>query len=194
MPARVLLLGGIGSGKSTAGDWFASQGAVVIRADDVARDVLAPGTDATRTVLALWPEVDQGDGTISRTALGRIVFADPAELSALESIVHPQTRLVLRDELAAHPDDVVIVEMALLRDWFDESWTRIVVDAPDDVRVARTIRREPAMSEADVRTVMARQATREQWLVAADYVLDNSGSIGDLHGDCRVVWNTLTAA
>jgi dephospho-CoA kinase len=193
VPARVLILGGIGSGKSTVSAWFGAHGAHVISADAVARAVLAPETDATATVLAMWPESDAGDGTISREALGRIVFADRAELAALESIVHPETRIAIRDEVAAHPDEVVMVEMPLLRDWFDESWFRVLVDAPDELRVARTLEREPAMTDAGVRQVMSSQAGRAEWLAIADFVIDNSGDRVRLEQECATVWEWLSA-
>jgi dephospho-CoA kinase len=194
VPARVLLLGGIGSGKSTAADWFAAHGAHVISADDVARTVLAPGTEASATVLAMWPAADAGDGTVARETLGRIVFADPAELAALESIVHPATRAAIREEVADHPDDLVMVEMALLRDWYDDSWLRVVVDAPDDLRIARTIERESAMTADDVRQIMGRQAMRAEWLAVADFVIDNSGDRAALESQCETVWEWLGAA
>jgi len=194
VPARALLLGGIGSGKSTAAAWFGSQGAFVISADLVARDVLAPGTHGESTVLAMWPEAASASGGIDRTALGRIVFADPAELAALESIVHPETRIAIRDAVDAHPDHLVVVEMALLREWFDDSWLRIVVDAPDDLRIARTLEREPVMTESDVRQIMGRQPTRSQWLAAADFVIDNSGDRNALESQCATVWEWLNAS
>lgn len=193
MAARVLLLGGIGSGKSTAAAWFRSHGALVINADLVARQVIAPGTDGETTVLAMWPEVRSEDGTIDRLALFRAVFEDPAELAALESITHPATRAAIREEVAAHPDDIVFVEMALLRDWFDESWIRIVVDAPEETRVERAVGRQSALTEADVRLAMSRQATREEFLLAADFVLDNSGTPQDLESECERVWSSIPA-
>lgn len=154
--------------------------------------MLDPGTDATRAVLKLWPGVGE-DGVIDRTALGRIVFADPAELAALEAIVHPATREALRREIAGHPDEVVVVEMPLLRDWFDEGWVRVVVDAPDDVRVARVLERGSSMTESDVRRVIERQPTRAEFLLASNFAIDNRGGLEDLHEQCELVWRRITA-
>lgn len=189
MPPRILILGGIGSGKSTASSWFAARGAIVISSDDVARAVLGAGSEAARQVLDRWPDVGT-DGVIDRDALGRIVFADPEELAALEAIVHPETRRDILGEVERHPDTTVVVEMPILRDWFDD-WVKVVVDAPEEVRVARVIERGGRMTAADVRQVMARQPTRPEWLIAADYVLDNSGDIAYLHEQCDVLWGRL---
>lgn len=186
---RILILGGIGSGKSTASAWFAEQGAVVISSDDIARRILEPGADATRRVLDLWPGVGD-DGVVDRARLGRIVFADPAELAALEAIVHPATRRALLAAVDRHSDRPVVVEMPILRDWLDD-WVSVVVDAPDEIRLRRVLERG-GMTRDDVRHVMARQPTRAEWLAAADFVLDNSRDIPALHRQCGVLWERLT--
>jgi dephospho-CoA kinase len=166
---------------------LAERGAVVISADEVARHVLDPGTDASVTVLALWPGAGS-DGVVDRARLGRIVFSDPAELAALETITHPATRSLIVSQVASHPDETVVVEIPLLRDWFDDEWVRVVVDAPDAVRVQRVLDRDSDLSADDVRTIMARQATRQQWLMAADYVLDNGGGLAELDRQAARVW------
>lgn len=94
MTVRIGLTGPIGCGKSTVARWLAAEpGIVVIDADLVARDVLAPGTPETAAVLERFgPAVRAEDGSLDRAALGRIVFADPAALAALEAVVHPGVR------------------------------------------------------------------------------------------------------
>lgn len=190
MPPRILLLGGIGSGKSTAAAWFSDHGAVVLSSDLVARGVLDPGTDATRQVLARWPSVGD-DGEIDRAALGRVVFGDPSALAELESIVHPATRAGLQAEIGRYPDRAVVVEMPILRDWLGRGWVRVVVDAPDEVRVQRAIERDPSTTQDDVRRVMGHQPTRGEWLAAADYVVDNAGDETSMTQDCARVWERL---
>jgi dephospho-CoA kinase len=187
MAIRAVICGGIGSGKSTAAARFQSYGATILHADDVARDVLADGTEQAAAVAVRWPEVI-ADGLIDRTALGAIVFADVEELTALESIVHPATeaRLV---EMAASIAGALLVEMPILRDWF-EAWTRIVVDAPDELRLRRAMDRS-GIDEAVIRNIMERQPTRGEWLEAADVVIDNSGDLDHLDGECRRVWGLL---
>ncbi len=187
MTIRAVVCGGIGSGKSTAAARFASYGATILHADDVARGVLADGTEQAEAVAARWPEVVVG-GTIDRTALGAIVFGDSDELSALESIVHPATETALL-ETAARVDGPLLVEMPILRDWF-VGWTRVVVDAPDEVRMSRAMERS-GLEEAVVRNIMDRQPTRAEWLAVADEVIDNSGDLGQLEEECRRVWGLL---
>ena len=193
MPPYILLLGGIGSGKTLAGEFLGRLGAFVISADLVARDVRAPGTEATAQVLDLWPEAGSA-GVVERGRLGRIVFSDPAALARLESITHPETRRRILDLVARHPDETVVVEMPILRDWFDEGWRRVVVDAPDELRVARALERAGDMTESDVREIMARQPTRAEWLLAADFVLDNSGTPRELERACERLWERVHSA
>lgn len=192
MPARILLLGGIGSGKTLVASILGDLGAFVIAADEIGHEVLAPGTAATQAVLAMWPEVGI-DGAIDRTRLGRLVFADQAELSALETITHPAIRRRIADEAAAHPDDVVLVEMPILRDWFDDSWIRLVVDAPRGTRIERTLERDGGrMTRPDVEQIIERQPTRSALLECADFVLDNSGDAESLEDQCAELWERVT--
>lgn len=192
MPARLLIVGGIGSGKSTVASWFETHGVVVLSADDAARRVLDPGTPETQAVLERWPGVER-DGAIDRGALGRIVFADLEALEALEAIVHPATRRRLLGEISDHSTDHLAVEMPIVRDWFGHEWVTIVVDAPDDLRVARVMARG-AMTEGEVRSVIARQPTREEWLLAADFVIDNRGPLDALEDQCTEIWERLPAS
>lgn len=190
---RAFLGGGIGSGKSTAGHLLRDLGAVVVEADRHGREVLAPGTPETRQVAHRWPGVVSDDGIVDRTALGRIVFADPDELTDLEAITRPGIRQRVLAEVAEHPDRTVLVELPVLRPIIDEDWPWVVVDAPDDLRVARTLARSPHLTEAEVRAVMARQPARGAWLAAATWVIDNGGDRAHLEAECRRVWQALHA-
>jgi dephospho-CoA kinase len=189
--ARYYLSGGIGAGKSAAGAILSTLGAVVLNGDDAGRDVLSPGTAETAAVLQRWPQVTAARGAIDRRALGAIVFADPAQLAELEAVTAPGITARLRTMVDAHPDEIVLVEVPVLRDLAEQGWPRVVVDAPDDVRLARAIARG-AMSEEVVRGVMAVQPSRAEWLAAADWVIDNSGDRDHLAGQCRRVWSELT--
>jgi dephospho-CoA kinase len=189
VPVRLVLSGGIGSGKSTAAAIFAQFGATVFSADEFARRVLDVETAASAAVLYKWPQVGDA-GVIDRTKLGRLVFADPEQLAALEAITHPPTRDALHDAVAAVPQSDVIVEMPILRDWF-EDWTVVVVDAPDELRVERTLGRRDRFDESEIRAVMARQPSRAEWLLAADLVIDNRGSPAELTEQCRRVWERV---
>jgi len=189
-PRRILLGGGIGSGKSSAAAWFRERGATLLDTDGAAREVLTPGTPQTADVLARWPEVESSPGTIDRRALGRLVFADPEKIEALEAIVHPAVRRMLAEASAAAGDALLIVEIPILRDLAGEGWPWIVVDAPVDVRVERAVRRGP-MSEEEVLHVVDRQASRGEWLAAASWVIDNSRDGDHLAGECASVWDHI---
>ncbi len=190
MAARVILSGGIGSGKSTAANFLSDFGAVVFSSDEFARRVLSPGTEATRLVLERWPEVAD-DGVIDRARLGRLVFSDAGRLAELEQIVHPYTRRSLAEAIDRVPAADIVVEMPILRDWF-ENWTVVVVDADDALRLTRAAARPDQMAEDDIRAVMERQPRRAEWLLAADFVIDNGGDMADLEIECRRVWDRVT--
>ncbi len=187
---RFLLGGGIGSGKSTAAEWFSGAGATLIDTDALARDLLAPGTPQTAAVLARWPEVEGAPGIIDRRALGRIVFGDAEQIAELEAVVHPGVRSAVLSESRRAGDGTLIVEIPILRDLPGEGWPWIVVDAPVEVRVARAVARGP-MTEPEVRQVLDRQATRGEWLAAAAWVIDNSGDDQDLERECALVWERI---
>ncbi len=190
------LTGGIGSGKSTAAHLLAERGAVVVDADAIAREVIAPDGPAYRPVLERFgPGVVRGDGTIDRAALARIVFADPASLTDLNALVHPAVGDVVEARLAdeAGGDRVVILDVPLLVET-DRARARcaavIVVDCPEDVAVRRLVEHR-RMVEADVRSRMAAQATREQRLAMADFVIDNSGSRVHLAAEVERCWDWI---
>ncbi len=171
-----MVSGGIGVGKSAVGDALARRGVTVIDADHVGHEVLAPGSPAADEVGRRWPEVVDA-GVVDRRALGRVVFADAEALEALESITHG----AIRDEIGRRIEGVaglVAVEIPLLRDLMGDGWLRVVVDAPEEVRIERLRRRGLDNDEIEAR--MASQPSRAEWLAAADLVIDNSGELADL--------------
>lgn len=187
---RAVLGGGIGSGKSAAAAVFVRLGAKVISADEASRSVLAPGEPAVAAVAERWPEVVSADGVVDRWALARIVFDDPAELRRLEQITHPVIVARMAGLVAASAGErVVIVEIPLPGEWLGAGWTRLVVDAPDEVRVRRLVER--GMAPEEIRRRMSVQPSREQWLEAADHVIDNGGDRDRLESECRRVWAEL---
>ncbi len=194
---RVALTGGIGSGKSEVERLLATRGAVVVDADRLAREVVEPGTPGLAAVVAEFgaERVLAPDGALDRAAVARIVFTDAAERRRLEAVVHPLVGARAAEIVAAAPEGAVVVysvpllvENALAGD-FD---VVVVVDAPDDVRLDRLVRVR-GMSEVDARARMAAQAGREQRLAAADRVIDNSGTLGDLAAGVDALWAALSA-
>lgn len=191
---RVGLTGGVASGKSSVSSILRELGAVVIDADQLAREVVAKGTPGLeRVVEAFGPEVLTADGDLDRPKVGSIVFADEDQRRVLESIVHPLVfdRIVALEE-AASEADVVVHDIPLLAesgraDTFDAV---IVVDAPAEVQIERMVRdRGWTGEEAEAR--IAAQAGREDRRAIATYVIDNTGTLEELEARVRQVWEEL---
>jgi dephospho-CoA kinase len=180
---RWLITGGIGSGKSAVRGLLAERGIRTIDADAVGHLVLAE--EALGPVSERWPDV-VFEGQIDRKSLARIVFANPAELRALEEITHPLIFGRIRDDLEGFRG-VAAVEMPLLD--ADLGWPRMVVDARDDVRLQRAMGR--GMSEAEVRERMAAQPSRARWLAGAALVVPNHGGPDDLAQTVRALVESL---
>ena len=191
---RVGLTGGIGSGKSEVSRRLAAHGAVVIDADLLAREVVAPGTDGLAEVVrAFGPEVLSADGSLDRPALGARVFGDDEARRRLERIIHPRVRARAHElEAAADPDAVVVHDIPLLVETgqHDDFDVLVVVDAPDDVRVQR-LASARGMSADEARSRIAAQATREDRLAAADHVVSNDDSLATLDASVARLWDLL---
>jgi dephospho-CoA kinase len=175
---RIGLTGGIGSGKSTVASLLAARGAVIVDADLIAREVLAPGTPGlTAVVQAFGDRVLGPDGVLDRPALAAIVFADPEQRALLDAVVHPLVRHRTAELVAAAPTDSVVVnDVPLLVETGQASSYDVVlvVEAAPEIRVARLVGR--GLTEEDARARIAAQATDEQRRAVADVVLDNSGT------------------
>ncbi|MEE1785029.1 dephospho-CoA kinase [Streptomyces sp. SP17BM10] len=191
---KIGLTGGIGAGKSEVSRLLAAHGAVIVDSDVIAREVVAPGTAGLAAVVAEFgPAVLRPDGSLDRPALGAIVFGAPDRLQALNAIVHPLVRARSAElEAAAAPDAVVVHDVPLLAEnglgpLYD---LVVVVDAADDVRVARLVELR-GMTEDEARARMAAQATREERLAIADVVIDNSGPLEELPARVAEVWARL---
>ncbi|MFK4104814.1 dephospho-CoA kinase [Streptomyces sp. NPDC019531] len=191
---KVGLTGGIGAGKSEVSRLLVEHGAVLIDADRIAREVVAPGTPGLAAVVqAFGEEVLAADGGLDRPKLGSIVFADPDKLAVLNSIVHPLVGARSRElESAATEDDVVIHDVPLLVEnalaaLYD---LVVVVDASPETQLDRLVRLR-GMTEQDARARMAAQATREKRLEIADVVIDNDVPLEELRKRVRDVWADL---
>ncbi|WP_371659197.1 dephospho-CoA kinase [Streptomyces sp. NBC_00280] len=188
------LTGGIGAGKSEVSRLLVARGAVLIDADRIAREVVAPGTEGLAAVVdAFGTEVLAEDGGLDRPKLGSIVFADPAKLAVLNSIVHPLVGLRSRAlEAAAADDAVVIHDVPLLAENGLKSLYDlvIVVDASPGTQFDRLVRLR-GMTEDDARARMAAQATREKRLEIADVVIDNDVPLEELERRVTDVWADL---
>ncbi|MDH3606769.1 MAG: dephospho-CoA kinase [Acidimicrobiia bacterium] len=178
---RLILSGGIGSGKSAVGGLLSARGIPVIHADMIGHAVLEPEGEAFHPVSAWWPEV-LVDGVIDRAKLAQIVFSDPKALEELESMTHPAIAARVLNLVEAHADaELVVVELPLLLPLLGEGWIRVVVDAPQETRRRRLAER--GMGESDIDGRMAAQPTGEEWRAVADHVIDNSGTLAELEAE-----------
>jgi dephospho-CoA kinase len=191
---KVGLTGGIGAGKSEVSRLLVAHGAVLIDADRIAREVVAPGTPGLAAVVAAFGEdVLAEDGSLDRPKLGAVVFADPDRLAVLNSIVHPLVGARSRElEQAAAEDAVVVHDVPLLTEnglapLYD---LVVVVDAAPGTQLDRLVRLR-GMTEEDARARMAAQATREKRREIADIVIDNDVPLEELQQRVREVWAEL---
>jgi dephospho-CoA kinase len=191
---RIGLTGGIGAGKSEVSRRLAAHGAVVIDADAIAREVVAPGTAGLAEVAAAFgPDVLLPDGSLDRPRLGDVVFADPELLARLNGIVHPLVRARTRTlEAAAGPGAIVVNDVPLIAEnnlagSYD---LVVVVDAPPRVQLDRLVRNR-GLSRDQAKARMAAQASRAQRLAIAGIVIDNSGSLAELDRQVGELWTEL---
>ncbi|MGO9342940.1 MAG: dephospho-CoA kinase [Acidimicrobiales bacterium] len=192
------LTGGIGSGKSTAAHMLASKGAVLVDADAIAREVVAPGGPAYGPVVERFGDaVVAVDGTIDRKALAEIVFNDPQALADLNAATHPVIGqlMVERRSAAEKAGAVVVMDIPLLKQTHREQLgfdVVVVVDAPTETAVERLVGQR-GFDRADAEARLAAQITREERRALADVVLDNSGDLDSLQAQVDRLWADLLA-
>jgi dephospho-CoA kinase len=191
---RVGLTGGIGAGKSEVSQRLAAQGATVIDADAVAREVVGPGTPGLAEVVEAFGQgVLRQDGSLDRPRLGEIVFADPDLRATLNSIVHPRVAARMSElEQAAPAAGIVVHDVPLIAEnglasTYD---VVVVVDAPRRVQADRLVRHRGMTRERAMARIGA-QASRKQRLAIAGIVIDNSGSLSELDRQVGELWTEL---
>lgn len=190
------LTGNIGSGKSTVAHLLSRRGATVIDADTLARQAVEMGTPGYDRIVRRWGDaVLAPDGHLDRSALRRIVFADPAQLEELNAIVHPEVermRARLVEEARARGDRIVVCDIPLL---FEKKMTDrfdciILVDAPRPVRLERLVR-DRGLHETEAMAMIAAQMPSELKRAGADFVIDNDGTLGKLERRVNETWDAL---
>jgi len=193
---RIGLTGGVASGKSTVSAMLRELGAVVIDADQLAREVVAKGTDGLAEVVdAFGAEVLTAEGEMDRPAVGAIVFADEAARRRLEAIIHPRVRAAgAALEAAAPPGALVVHDIPLLAETGQASAfdAVLVVDVPVATQVERMVELR-GMTREDAEARVAAQASREQRLAVATYVIDNTGTLEDLRDRVAEVFEKLVS-
>jgi dephospho-CoA kinase len=191
------LTGGIASGKSTVGRMLRALGVPVIDADQLARDVVQPGTPALLAIATRWPQVVGPDGALDRAKLGAIVFSDEGQRRELGAIVVPRIAeafLSQAGSLAQTGMQRCVFEAATL---FEEHLEHLVdgvlvVSLPAGEQVKRLVSRN-GLSEAEARARLAAQWPLEEKAKRARWVIDNSGSEADLERVVRETWERICA-
>jgi dephospho-CoA kinase len=187
------LTGGIGSGKSLAAEYFADLGALVIDADQLARAAIERGSSGFDEVVAMFGDSILKNGEIDRRVLGELVFKDPSKKSALEAIIHPWVRTEFEAAvLSLSGNQTLVYEIPLLFETGGASRfeTVITVEAPMDKRIERL--REKGLYISEIEARIAAQASREERVSIADFVIENSGSKDDLLRQVENIWDGLT--
>lgn len=187
----VALTGGIGSGKSLAGEYLAALGAIVVDSDQLARAVVERGTPAFDEIVARFGDEVLKDGNLDRSKLGELVFSNPVARAELEAITHPRIREAL-DEIVAScdPDDVIVNQIPLLvetggKDRFDYI---ISITAPLELRRERCIARGMKSYEFEKR--VAAQASDEERAAISNHVIDNTGDADALLRAIEELWES----
>jgi dephospho-CoA kinase len=185
------LTGGIGAGKSEVARRLAELGAVLIDADALAREVVAPGSEGLAEVREAFGDGVLGpDGALDRPALGRIVFGDDALRRRLEAIIHPRVRARAGEIIAAaRPESIIVNDVPLLVEaglagGYD---LVVVVLAAEETRIAR-LRHDRGMSEAEARARIAAQVTDEQRRAVAAVMIMNDGTLDELRSAVDAAW------
>ena len=190
---KVGLTGGIGAGKSTVADLFSQKGAVVIRSDELARQVIEPQTPGFQQVIDRFgKEFVNSEGYIDRAKLAQIVFQDDAALKDLESIIHPLIRSKTNQIIDQHTSETIIVnEIPLLLEKKMESLFDflVIVISSEKNRLERLSQRGLTTEQATAR--MSKQVSDDERKAAADFLIVNDGNLDQLEADVEKIWQTL---
>jgi dephospho-CoA kinase len=195
---KIGLTGGIGAGKSAVAARLSAHGAVIVDADAIAREVVAPGTPGLAAIVAEFGDgILQADGALDRAAMAAIVFTDPERRTALEAIVHPLVGARSAELIAAAPAGAVVVydvpllaeTMHTTRSGGHEFDVVVVVEAPAETRIPRLVAR--GIPEWDAEARIASQASDEERRALADHVLVNDGSLAELEAAVDALWPQL---
>lgn len=192
------LTGGIASGKSTVAKILQRLGAAIVNADDLAREVVLPGREAWKEVVAAFGvDILQTDQNLDRQKLRTLIFNQPEARKRLESIIHPRVRALAEERIrqygaAGYP--VVIYEVPLLFEGKLQEWLRpvILVACNLETQTARLQKRDH-LARADAEKHIAAQMSLAEKRRLADYVIENNGSLADLERQTRQILEKLKA-
>ena len=190
---KVGLTGGIGAGKSTVADLFSKRGAVVIRSDDLARQVVELETSGFKQVTSRFGNgIVNDEGSIDRAKLAQVVFNDDVALKDLENIVHPLVRERTNQLMSEQTSETIIVnEIPLLLEKKMESLFDflVIVISSEKNRLERLSQK--GVSEDQAKARMAKQVNDQDRKAAADFLIVNDGNLDQLEVDVQKIWQTL---
>jgi dephospho-CoA kinase len=173
------LTGSLGSGKSSVASALQELGALVLKADEVARDASLPGQPAhAEIVKEFGPEILSADGTINRQRLASVVFSDPDRRSRLEEIIHPRVRRAEEEFIEQHRDaGLVVLDIPLLFETGAEQLCdRVAVVTVGEEERFQRLKSSRGMSREEIARRLAAQMPQEDKVRRADYIIDNSGT------------------
>lgn len=182
-PLLIALTGGIASGKSAVAELFAQAGAPVLDTDQIARDVVEPGTPTLAKLVAEFgSDILDANGRLDRPRMRTRVFADPEQRKRLEAITHPAIReeLASRAQRAQGPYQIHVIPLLIESGRADLYDRVLLVDTSEEAQLKRLLARDGSSPE-QARQILAAQASREDRLDAADDVIVNTGTLQDLH-------------
>ncbi len=185
--------GGIASGKSTVADMLRKFDNEIIDADEIAREVVLPGTEGLRKVVAEFgPQVIEKDGSLSRTELGKLVFEDPEKRLTLEGILHPLIKARTLERISQSRSDIVINIVPLLVEAkVDYPFDFLVtIEAGTDNQIKRLIENR-GMSLVDAKARIAAQSSEDERVAIADIRIDGSLNLVDLEVAVSKLWSQV---
>lgn len=193
---KIAITGGAGSGKSTVARMFQELGAEVLDADELAREAVAVGQPAWQELRRLYgDDYFNPDGTLNRSRLAQLVFADPEARRRLDELIHPRVAEGIRArlaELARRGVPLVLVEVPLLYETGREGgFDRVIVVSAPEAERLRRLRERDRRGEAEIRGILKAQWPLPDKVARADYVVDNGGDLGLTRQQVKNIWAEL---
>ncbi|WP_330924210.1 dephospho-CoA kinase [Candidatus Sororendozoicomonas aggregata] len=188
--------GGIGSGKTAVTNYLASLGVTIVDADIAARAIVEPGQPALDNIASHYGAgILLENGNLNRRKLREIIFDNPAEKQWLEQLLHPEINALLRQQLADATSPYVVLVSPLLTETGQHTLCDhiLVIDTPEHVQVDRTVARDSTTEEQALKIINS-QIQREKRLSFADTIVDNSGSLSELHDTLEQFHNDMITA